>query len=155
MASYSIDNNIVIRDGETVAIVQIDGSLEVPEGMEKYRTQAVKELAKAGRRREDGTFVFEDGEAAPEAENTPAEPADEPDPEQTPGTAPVARRVIATVRELVAAVEAATGEKAPELSKIFGDETPEVWAYLRRNVAAYNTIKRSFDIRITNNHIEE
>lgn len=153
MASYSIDNNIVRRGEEVVAIVQVDGSLEVPEGMEKYRTQVVKELAKTGRRRADGTFIFDEGEVAPEAENPPEEPAAAPEP--APEPPPVARRVISTVRELVAAVEGATGEKAPELSKLYGDETPEVWSYLRRHVAAYNAIKQSFDIRITNNHIEE
>ena len=166
--AYKVEDNIVSRDGAAVAIVQVDGSLVVPEGMEKYRTQAVKELAKAGRRRNDGTFIFSEGEGAPETENAPDVPAEapkagdipeesaeEPETEQEPESAPVERRVISTVRELVAAVEAATGEKAPALSKIYGDETPEVWSYLRRNVAAYNAIKQSFDIRITNNHIEE
>ena len=79
----------------------------------------------------------------------------EQEQEREPESAPVERRTIATVRELVAAVESATGEKAPQISRIYGDETPEVWAYLRRNVAAYNNLKQSFDIKLKTNHIEE
>lgn len=145
--AYRIEHNIVIRDGATVAVVQLDGSLEVPEGMEKYRTQAVKELAKAGRRRDDGTFVFDAGDVTM--------PMDGRQIETPPEPPPVERRAISTVRELVSKIEAATGEKAPALSTLYGDETPEVWAYLRRHVGAYNALKQSFDIKIEHNHIEE
>ena len=167
---YQIIGNRVVRDGEVAAVVLPDGMLETPEGMEKYRTQSVKELAKVGRRNDDGTFVFVDEIAAteeianatePETEPEPqaqtAEPETEPEPQaQTaePETEPE-RPVISTVRELVAAVEAAAGESAPPLSPFWGDETPEVWAWLRRHTADYNAIRANYDIRIAHNHIEE
>ena len=166
--SYQIKGNQVVRDGEVVAVVLPDGMLEVPEGMEKYRTQSVKELAKVGRRSEDGTFVFVDEvAAATEAANAaniagleePVETAGEPPAEDieepAEDAAPSSRPVIRTVRELVAAVEAAAGECAPPLSPFWGDETPEVWAWLRRHTADYNAIRENYDIRIAHNHLEE
>ena len=157
--AYTISGNMVLRDGETVAVVLPDGSLDTVEGMEKFRTQSVKELAKAGRRKEDGTFVFvesaqpqapeaPEASAASEAPATPAAsaaPADE---------APV-RPTISTVRELVRAVEAASGDAAPPLSPIYGDETPEVWSYLRRHINEYNALRANYDITIKHNHLEE
>lgn len=140
---YKIEQNTVLRDGAAVAHVLPDGTLDPCEGMEQYRTSSVKVLAKAGRRNPDGTFVFlEDASPAPQRTEEDAAP------EQS-------RPVISTVRELVSAVEAASGDKAPELSKIYGDETPEVWAFLRRHVDAYNTVRANFDIQIKRNHMEE
>ena len=147
---YQIKGNQVIRDGEVVAVVLPDGMLEVPEGMEKYRTQSVKELAKVGRRAEDGTFVFVDEAAAAaevEAQSDLSDTSDRSDNLERP--------VISTVRELVAAVEAAAGESAPPLSPAWGDETPEVWAWLRRHTGDYNAVRANYDIRIAHNHIEE
>lgn len=147
---YEIKGNQVIRDGGVAAVVLPDGTLETPEGMEKYRTQSVKELAKVGRRNEDGTFVFVDEVAATEEIANATEPETEPEPEVEPE-----RPVISTVRELVAAVEAASGDPAPPLSRAWGDETPEVWAWLRRHTGEYNALCANYDIRIKNNHLEE
>lgn len=144
---YRIEGNTVKRDGVSVAFVCPDGTIESVEGMEQYRTQCVKVLAKEGRRRDDGTFVFDMGEVTmPMDENHVAVRQEE---------APRPPRVISTVRELVAEVEAASGDPAPPFSPIWGDETPEVWSYLRRHVDEYNAIRANADIRIKHNHIEE
>ena len=150
--SYEVIGNQVLRDGKVAAVVLPDGYLDTPEGMEKYRTQCVKELAKVGRRNENGTFVFVD-EATAAKEAAEAEDV----PENTPETVPAVYKfpTISTVRELVRAVEAATGETAPALSPLWGDETPEVWAWLRRHIDAYNTIRTNHRIALIRNHLEE
>lgn len=143
---YEVIGNNIVRDGNVVAVVLPDGYLDVVEGSEKYRTQAVKELAKVGRRREDGTFVFVDETAAAEEAAGAA------------GTTPdevSARPVISTVRELLRAVEAASGDPAPALSPAWGDETPEAWSYLRRHTEVYNTIRANCRIEIGHNHLEQ
>ena len=64
-------------------------------------------------------------------------------------------KVAFAVDASVAAVEAAAVECAPPLSPFWGDETPEVWAWLRRHTAEYNALRANYDIRIAHNHIEE
>ena len=150
--SYEVTGNRIVRDGAVVAVVLPDGFLDVVEGCEKYRTQCVKELAKVGRRNEDGTFVFVDEAAAVEeaagAENCPA---------NHPGvvTAVYKFPVISTVRELVRAVEEASGDTAPAFSVAWGDETPEVWSFLRRHIDVYNAIRMNRKIELKHNHLEE
>ena len=159
--SYTVEGNTVRRDGVPVAYVQVDGALDVAEGMEQYRTQCVKELARAGRRNDDGTFVFVDTATPVDIMTAPDAPAADVAPESEipapPGdimAAPDAP-AITTVRELVAAVEAASGDTAPAFSPVWGDETPEVWAWLRRHVSSYNAVRMNRRIEIRHNHLED
>lgn len=145
---YEVTGNQILRDGKVVAVVLPDGYLDVAEGSEKYRTQCVKELAKVGRRNEDGTFVFVDGTAAAREATAAIGSA-------AITTAVYKLPVISTVRELVRAVEAASGDPAPAFSAAWGDETPEVWSYLRRHIGVYNTIRENHKIEIQHNHLED
>ncbi|MDD3885878.1 MAG: hypothetical protein PHI35_03290 [Victivallaceae bacterium] len=134
---YEVKGNQIIRDGEIIAEIDQSGSLSMHPAYDNYRMQTVAVLKKAGRRAENGGFVY--------------------NPDEIPQGNPPAtlRESISTVRDLADRIAAANGETAPAMSKMWGDEDPEIWAYIRRNSPVYQQLRNVFDICIKHNHMED
>lgn len=139
MAEYIIDENLIWRDGHPIAVVTVDGGLYFEDPAdEKYRLPILNELTVAGRVDTDGKFVYIAPDGNREDKND--EKAERP--------------VIANVSQLCDVMAKMTGEAHPPFSKIYGDETDEVWSWITRHVSVYNEIAENYQIKIKSNRME-
>lgn len=138
MAEYIIDENLIWRDGKPIAVVTKEGGLYFDDPAdEKYRLPILNELTVAGRVDADGKFVY----------IAPDEIREDPKQNQE-------RSVIANVSQLCDVMAKMVGESPPPMSKIYGDETEEVWSWIKRHVSVYNEIAENYQIKIKNNRME-
>jgi hypothetical protein len=147
--TYEVSGNAVLRGQQTIAAILPDGRLHFENDDDgRYRMQVVKLLKNAGRQNEQtGLFLFDMAGAPP--------PAGSPPPPTAPAAAPGSTLgdMIATVRELVAAMQVLVKEPCPPMSKTYGDETDEVWRWIARHVEEYNLIAADRQIAIKNNRM--
>ena len=151
---YSIEGNVIFRDGVKICEIDRAGFLNWADAdAQRYVSPIVKFLQEVDRYdRETGMAVW----LLEGSEDQEPEKEDVPEVSQAP--APAEKKVVklskaqhvpeapelSTVTELVAAVEKVCGEKAPEMSPFYGDNTPEVHEWLNRQASALAEVKATY-----------
>ena len=133
--TYSIEGNDVFRDGVKIAAIKFDRTIDfVDDDARAYALPLTKFLAEQERyNRETGEAVYLMPEGEKQAEE--AEETEEAGPEllQNPQQLPEPPKnfgEIASVAELVDAMQPHIEEPAPAMSPVFGDNTPELWRWI-------------------------
>lgn len=144
---YSIEGNIVYRDGEKLCEIDRAGFLNWDNAeSQRYASPVVKFLQEVDRYdRETGMATWVMPESSTSAEPVADDAGETHEkPEEKSSVSSSGTSELCTVSELVAAVERISGEKAPEQSPFFGDKTPEVLAYLDCHADAVMELKRVY-----------
>lgn len=145
--TYSIEGNDLFRDGVKIAVIKLDRTIDfVDDDARAFALPLTKFLAEQGRYiRETGEAVYLMPEGEKPQEETNPEPLqnsqqlpgpqDETGPEllQNPQQLPEPPGnfgEIASVAELVSAMQPHIEEPAPAMSPVFGDNTPELWRWI-------------------------
>lgn len=151
---YSIKHNSIYRDEDLIAEIQANGMVEfISPELEKFRLPVWNLLADAGRinKVDNGVdlavyFQQEEEEKVQESkEDKEFKNFSEAAEQQVEDDS---KLVIRTVTELREVVQQMTGEAAPYLSQSMGDKTPELWAYFRRHIDMFPTIKAAYVIDV-------
>ena len=147
MIKYEINGNDVLRDGVVIAKINVNSTIDfVSDDAARYSPQVAKYLAGIGRYdRETGIAVYQLPAADQITESKPKAKISEAAPEIM--RSEESRPEINTLRELLAVVGQFCGTSAPEVSPFWGEETPEVKEYLRKNAAAINQIRDKYQIK--------
>lgn len=133
MTTYSTEGNTVFRDNSPLAEIQPDGSLHyLDDDFKRFAIPITKHLEEVGRyNRELGLALYILPEQKQEVPPPPA--------------VPVEKRKLSTVRELVREMAAFIEEPPPAMSPLFGDETPEIWTWIRNHADVLDSIRLAFE----------
>lgn len=133
--TYSIEGNDVFRDGVKIAAIKFDRTIDfVDDDARAFALPLTKFLTEQERYcRETGEAVYlmPEDEKQPEEAEEPEEAKPEPlqNPQQLP-VPPGNSGEIASVAELVRAMQPHVEDPAPAMSPVFGDNTPELWRWI-------------------------
>ena len=133
--TYSIEGNDLFRDGVKIAAIKLDRTIDfVDDDARAFALPLTKFLAEQERyNRETGEAVYlmpEDEKQPEETEETEEAGTELLQNTQQQPKPPENFGEIASVAELVGAMQPHIEEPAPAMSPVFGDNTPELWRWI-------------------------
>jgi|GEM_PF-5189222 len=136
-AKYELNGNQVLRNGEPVANVNADGTVECTEAGVKFRPWIVKFLKNPAEPGDDDNAAEQPDPTTPppDAAAAPAPGPTAPPPVQNarPAVRAVLPSIPKTTRELIAAMQPLISDRCPAMTRWEGDRTPAVLTWLKQH----------------------
>ena len=126
--TYSIEGNDVFRDGVKIAAIKLDRTIDF---VDDDLTKFLAEQERYNRETGEAVYLMPEGEKqAEETEETEEAGTELLQNTQQQPKPPENFGEIASVAELVGAMQPHIEEPAPAMSPVFGDNTPELWRWI-------------------------